>query len=195
MLWLDLFTPHGPWDPPQPFRDQYVTVEPDEFEAGEEGDLVEEEPDDDDDEIEIDDVAALIDVPGRRGGRRAQRGRAVSPAPDLRRQRDARRPLPGRAVRGHAPARTHGRHARDLHQRSRRAAGRARICPPVPALALRRADSYSLDHPDAARPVRRHPAPGPRSDGRPLADHRLGPGSTHRSCEQRHPCTATTCSH
>ena len=63
MLWLDLFTPHGPWDPPQPFRDQYVTVEPDEFEAGEEGDLVDDESDDDDDEIEIDDVAALIDVP------------------------------------------------------------------------------------------------------------------------------------
>ncbi len=62
VLWLDLFTPHGPWDPPQPFRDQYVTVEPDEFEAGEEGDLVDEGPDDDD-EIEIDDVAALIDVP------------------------------------------------------------------------------------------------------------------------------------
>ncbi len=47
VLWLDLFRPHGPWDPPQPYRDQYVTVEPDEFEAGEEGDLVEEESDDD----------------------------------------------------------------------------------------------------------------------------------------------------
>ena len=44
LLWLDLFSPHGPWDPPQPYRDQYVTVEPDEFEAGEEGDLVEERP-------------------------------------------------------------------------------------------------------------------------------------------------------
>ena len=64
MLWLDLFTPHGPWDPPQPFRDQYVTVEPDEFEAGEEGDLVEDESGDDADDVEIDDVAALIDVPG-----------------------------------------------------------------------------------------------------------------------------------
>ena len=62
MLWLDLFSPHGPWDPPQPYRDQYVTVEPDEFEAGEEGDLVE-ESDDDDEEIDIEDVAALIDVP------------------------------------------------------------------------------------------------------------------------------------
>jgi arylsulfatase A-like enzyme len=63
VLWLDLFTPHGPWDPPQPFRDQYVTVEPDEFEAGEEGNLVEDESGHDDDEIEIEDVAALIDVP------------------------------------------------------------------------------------------------------------------------------------
>jgi arylsulfatase A-like enzyme len=63
VLWLDLFTPHGPWDPPQPFRDQYVTVEPDEFESGEEGDLVDEDAEDDADDIEIDDVAALIDVP------------------------------------------------------------------------------------------------------------------------------------
>ncbi len=46
VLWLDLFSPHGPWDPPQPYRDQYATVEPDEFEAGEEGDLVEESPSD-----------------------------------------------------------------------------------------------------------------------------------------------------
>ena len=62
LLWLDLFSPHGPWDPPQPFREQYVTVEPDEFETGEEGDLVE-DPEDDGDEIDIEDVAALIDVP------------------------------------------------------------------------------------------------------------------------------------
>jgi arylsulfatase A-like enzyme len=63
VLWLDIFSPHGPWDTPQPYRDQYVTVEPDEFEAGEEGDLVEEEDDQDDPEIDIEDVAALIDVP------------------------------------------------------------------------------------------------------------------------------------
>ena len=56
MLWLDLFSPHGPWDPPQPYRDQYVTVEPDEFEAGEEGDLVEEMPDDLGDDIDIEEV-------------------------------------------------------------------------------------------------------------------------------------------
>jgi arylsulfatase A-like enzyme len=62
MLWLDLFSPHGPWDPPQPFRDQYVTVEPDEFEADEEGDLVD-EASEAEDEIEIDDVPVLIDVP------------------------------------------------------------------------------------------------------------------------------------
>ena len=62
VLWLDLFSPHGPWDPPQPYRDQYVTVEPDEFEAGEEGDLIAEESDDEE-EIDIEDVTALIDVP------------------------------------------------------------------------------------------------------------------------------------
>jgi len=62
LLWLDLFSPHGPWDPPQPYRDQYATVEPDEFEAGEEGDLVEESADDDS-EIDIEDVPVLIDVP------------------------------------------------------------------------------------------------------------------------------------
>jgi arylsulfatase A-like enzyme len=63
MLWLDLFSPHGPWDPPQPYRDQYVAVEPDEFEAGEEGDLVEEDLEDEGEEIDIEEVAALIDVP------------------------------------------------------------------------------------------------------------------------------------
>src|SRR6516165_8367827 len=41
LLWLDIFSPHGPWDLPAPYGDQYVTVEPDEFEAGEEGDLAE----------------------------------------------------------------------------------------------------------------------------------------------------------
>ncbi len=62
LLWLDLFSPHGPWDLPQPYRDQYVTVEPDEFEAGEGGNLVE-NAGDEQLEIEIEDVAALIDVP------------------------------------------------------------------------------------------------------------------------------------
>jgi arylsulfatase A-like enzyme len=59
LLWLDLFSPHGPWDPPQPYRDQYAAEEPDEFEAGEEGDLVEE----DDEEIDLEEVPVLIDVP------------------------------------------------------------------------------------------------------------------------------------
>ena len=60
VLWLDLFSPHGPWDTPQPYRDQYAAAEPDEFEAGEEGDLVE----DDDDESTLEEVRVLIDVPG-----------------------------------------------------------------------------------------------------------------------------------
>ena len=58
VLWLDLFSPHGPWDPPQPYRDQYAAAEPDEFEAGEEGDLVEEDA-----EATLEDVRVLIDVP------------------------------------------------------------------------------------------------------------------------------------
>jgi arylsulfatase A-like enzyme len=63
LLWLDIFSPHGPWDPPQPYRDQYVTVEPDEFEAGEEGDLVGDVPEEEEGEIDLEEVAALIDVP------------------------------------------------------------------------------------------------------------------------------------
>jgi arylsulfatase A-like enzyme len=58
LLWLDLFSPHGPWDPPQPYRDQYAAAEPDEFEAGEEGDLV-----DEDDDSTLEEVRVLIDVP------------------------------------------------------------------------------------------------------------------------------------
>ena len=60
MLWLDVFSPHGPWDLPQPYRDQYATLQPDEFEAGEEGDLEEDENDTDEG---LEDVAVLIDVP------------------------------------------------------------------------------------------------------------------------------------
>jgi arylsulfatase A-like enzyme len=60
VLWVDLFSPHGPWDPPPPYRDQYATAEPDEFEAGDEGDLVE---DLEDEEIDLAEVAVLIDVP------------------------------------------------------------------------------------------------------------------------------------
>jgi arylsulfatase A-like enzyme len=60
VLWLDLFSPHGPWDPPQPYRDQYATAEPDEFEAGEEGDLVEDLEESD---LDLEEVPVLIDVP------------------------------------------------------------------------------------------------------------------------------------
>ncbi len=60
LLWLDLFSPHGPWDPPEPYRDQYAAAEPDEFEVGEEGDLLEEE---DGDALSLEDVPVLIDVP------------------------------------------------------------------------------------------------------------------------------------
>jgi arylsulfatase A-like enzyme len=63
LLWLDIFSPHGPWDLPDPYRDQYVLVEPDEFEAGEEGDLVDEGADQVDEPIDIDEVVGLIDVP------------------------------------------------------------------------------------------------------------------------------------
>ena len=59
-LWLDLFSPHGPWDTPQPYRDQYAAEEPDEFEAGDEGDLVEE---DEDDPETLEETPVLIDVP------------------------------------------------------------------------------------------------------------------------------------
>ena len=59
-LWLDLFAPHGPWDLPEIYRDMYSSVDPDEFETGEEGDLVEEE---DEAEETLDDVPVLIDVP------------------------------------------------------------------------------------------------------------------------------------
>jgi arylsulfatase A-like enzyme len=60
LLWLDLFSPHGPWDAPEQYRDRYATAEPDEFETGEEGDLVEEFGEE---EIALDEVTALIDVP------------------------------------------------------------------------------------------------------------------------------------
>ncbi len=50
-------------DPPQPYRDQYMTVEPDEFESGDEGDLVDEASEEDAEEIDIAEVPVLIDVP------------------------------------------------------------------------------------------------------------------------------------
>lgn len=57
-LWIDMFDPHGPWDPPAEFRDRYATYDPSDFLADEEGDLVEFE-----DEPEIRPTTALIDVP------------------------------------------------------------------------------------------------------------------------------------
>lgn len=57
LLWLDLFQPHGPWDPPQPYRDQYAAIDPDQFALDEQGDV------DVDDESFRDDPAVLIDVP------------------------------------------------------------------------------------------------------------------------------------
>ena len=89
LLWLDLFSPHGPWDPPQPFREQYVTVEPDEFETGDEGELVEEPADSADDDIDIEDVAALIDVPAGAVGDVLSEAELFRAAADLRRDRDA----------------------------------------------------------------------------------------------------------
>ena len=60
LLWLDLFSPHGPWDPPQPYRDRYAAADPDEFELGEGGDL---EDDEIDEEAGLEEVPVLIDVP------------------------------------------------------------------------------------------------------------------------------------
>ncbi len=57
-LWVDLFAPHGPWNPPAPYRDQYAATDPDEFEADEEGNLIEDEA-----AVIPEDVRVLIDVP------------------------------------------------------------------------------------------------------------------------------------
>ena len=58
LLWLDMFSPHGPWNPPEPFLSQYAAADPDEFEANEEGDLVEEDA-----TSTPEDVRVLVDVP------------------------------------------------------------------------------------------------------------------------------------
>ncbi len=64
-LWLDLFSPHGPWDPPAPYRDQYATEEPDEFEVGDRGDIIAEPIEGSDDtELDLEQVPVLLDVPG-----------------------------------------------------------------------------------------------------------------------------------
>ena len=58
LLWLDLFSPHGPWNPPEPFLNQYAAADPDEFEATEEGDLVEADANAAPEEVRL-----LVDVP------------------------------------------------------------------------------------------------------------------------------------
>ena len=193
VLWLDLFTPHGPWDPPQPFRDQYVTVEPDEFEAGEEGDLVE-ESDDEDDEIEIEDVAALIDVPAGAVGdvlseaelfrlRRTYAGSVTLADHCLGELFEAMRRL-GRmddtllvftSDQGE-PLGEHG-----FVRRFRPWLYEELIHTP-------------LDRPDARRPVRRDPPPGARADGRPACRRSSRRSGYRRSFATKRPCTATTCS-
>ena len=153
LLWLDLFSPHGPWDPPQPYRDQYATAEPDEFEAGEEGDLVEDDwrtrrstsrrsP-------------VLIDVPAGAVGDVIDEAELLR----LRRTYAGTVTLVDRwlgelfdALEADGPD---GRHPGRLHQRPGRAAGRARLRPPVPPLALRGADPHAADRPDARRRIRR----------------------------------------
>ena len=82
-----------------------------------------------------------------------------------------------------------GRHPARLHERPGRAAGRARLRPPVPPLALRGADPHAADRPDARRGPRGRPAPGARADGRPAADDPLGA----RPAADRTRSTATTC--
>ncbi len=61
VLWVDLFSPHGPWDPPEPYRDQYAAITPDEFETDEEGDLAEDLLAKD--AIDLENIRVLIDVP------------------------------------------------------------------------------------------------------------------------------------
>lgn len=62
LLWLDLFCPHGPWDPPQPYRDMYATLDLNAFRTDEDGDLAEamlsDEPG-----PGLDAARVLIDVP------------------------------------------------------------------------------------------------------------------------------------
>ncbi len=60
VLWIDLFAPHGPWDAPPEARDRYATVEPDEFERDDEGDLAEAG---EEDAGSLEGTRVLIDVP------------------------------------------------------------------------------------------------------------------------------------
>jgi arylsulfatase A-like enzyme len=63
VLWLDLFSPHGPWDAPAAYRDRYAMIEPDAFEIGAEAVLTSDAVADDAEEIDVEEVTALIDVP------------------------------------------------------------------------------------------------------------------------------------
>ena len=186
VLWLDLFTPHGPWDPPQPYRDQYVTVEPDEFEAGEEGDLIDGRVDDDE-EIDIEDVAALIDVPAGAVGdvlseaelfrlRRTYAGSVTLADHCLGELFEAMRRL-GRmddtllvftSDQGE-PLGEHG-----FVRRFRPWLYEELIHTP---LIIRMPGGQ----------VRRRPAPGPGADGRPVADHRRRRSGYRRSCGDEGP--------
>ena len=141
LLWLDLFSPHGPWDPPEPYRDQYATAEPDEFEAGEEGDLVEERRGRGRSTSRR--CRVLIDVPA------GAVGDVLDEAELLRLRRTYAGTVTlvdrwlGELFDALEAAGPDGRHAARLHQRPGRAAGRARLRPPVPALALRGADPHA----------------------------------------------------
>jgi arylsulfatase A-like enzyme len=63
LLWVDLFAPHGPWDPPGDWRDRYATLEPDDFETGDEDEAARLEADADDSDLDLAQVATLLDVP------------------------------------------------------------------------------------------------------------------------------------
>ncbi|MFM1801050.1 MAG: hypothetical protein RJA81_402, partial [Planctomycetota bacterium] len=57
-LWLDIFSPHGPWDLPEKYRDYYATEEAAQFEIQESGDLLGVE------QVKPEAVRVLMDTPG-----------------------------------------------------------------------------------------------------------------------------------
>ena len=138
---------------PSPIATSTPPLEPDEFEADEEGDLVEEVGEEE--EIDIEEVPVLIDVPAGAVGDVLDEAELFR----LRRTYAGTVTLVDRwlgelfdALQADGPA---GRHAGHLHQRPGGAAGRARLRPPVPPLALRGADPHAADHPHARRQARR----------------------------------------
>ena len=153
-----------------PIATSTPTVEPDEFEAGEEGDLVE-ESDGEEDEIDIEEVAVLIDVPAG----------AVGDVLDEAELFRLRRTYAGTVT-------LVDRWLGELFEALRRMGrlddtlliftsdqgeplGEHGYRPPVPSLALRRADAYAAVHPIARRQARRQAASGAGADRGPLADH------------------------